>query len=73
MDDVDKATDLEEARTAAIMAKIANDLKTVNTNIFCEDCDIEIPEGRRKAMPGATRCIKCQEAHDKEFKGVKRL
>jgi len=23
----------------------------------CEDCDREIPEGRRKAMPGCTRCV----------------
>ena len=73
MDDVDKATDLEEARTAAAMAKIANQLKTVNTDIFCEDCDKEIPAARRAAVPYATRCIVCQEVDDKIHKGVRRL
>lgn len=26
----------------------------------CEDCGEEIPEARRKALPSAIRCIKCQ-------------
>ena len=35
----------------------------------CEDCDAEIPEARRKAMPGARLCVTCQEAHDHEQAG----
>lgn len=27
----------------------------------CEDCGREIPEKRRQAVPGCTRCIACQE------------
>jgi phage/conjugal plasmid C-4 type zinc finger TraR family protein len=27
----------------------------------CEDCGDEIPEARRQAVPGCTRCIYCQE------------
>ena len=27
----------------------------------CEDCGEEIPEGRRKALPGCTRCVQCQQ------------
>jgi len=73
MDDVDKAADLEEARTAATMAKIASQIRTVNTNIYCEDCDREIPPARRAAVPYATRCILCQEIDDKIHKGVRRL
>jgi phage/conjugal plasmid C-4 type zinc finger TraR family protein len=73
MDDADKATDLEEARTAAAMARIASQLKTVNLDIHCEDCGKEIPEARRKAVPYATRCIMCQEKDDKITKGVRRL
>lgn len=30
----------------------------------CEDCEAEIPEARRRAMPGARRCVACQEAAD---------
>ena len=35
----------------------------------CEDCDAEIPEARRKAMPGARLCVACQDAADKEQSG----
>ena len=32
----------------------------------CEECDAEIPQARRKAVPGVRLCIACQEAHDLE-------
>ena len=32
---------------------------------FCEECDSEIPEARRKAVPGVRLCINCQAEHDK--------
>ena len=35
----------------------------------CEECDAEIPEARRKAVPGVRLCITCQEAHDREQGG----
>ena len=31
----------------------------------CEDCGDEIPEARRQAVPGCTRCIECQAFYDK--------
>ena len=27
---------------------------------FCEECDAEIPERRRQAIPGVRLCIQCQ-------------
>ena len=30
----------------------------------CEECDAEIPEARRKAVPGVRLCVTCQSAHD---------
>lgn len=41
----------------------------------CEECDSEIPEARRKAIPGVRLCVPCQEAHDLEqgrFSGYNR-
>lgn len=41
----------------------------------CEECDAEIPEARRKAVPGVRLCVKCQEEHDKEetfYTGINR-
>lgn len=32
----------------------------------CEDCDAEIPEARRKAVPGVRLCVACQELQDRE-------
>ncbi|WP_426017019.1 DksA/TraR family C4-type zinc finger protein [Brevundimonas sp. DWR2-3-1b1] len=30
----------------------------------CVECGDEIPEARRKAMPGATTCVHCQSGRD---------
>jgi len=32
----------------------------------CEECEADIPDARRKAIPGVRLCVACQEAHDKE-------
>ena len=31
----------------------------------CEDCGAEIPEGRRKALPGVRHCVGCQSELDR--------
>ncbi|MCP5235383.1 MAG: DksA/TraR family C4-type zinc finger protein [Zoogloeaceae bacterium] len=31
----------------------------------CEACDAQIPEARRKAVPGVRMCVKCQAEADK--------
>ena len=30
----------------------------------CVECGDEIPEGRRRALPGATTCVRCQAGRD---------
>jgi len=32
----------------------------------CEECGVEIPEARRKAVPGVRFCVACQEASDQQ-------
>ena len=32
----------------------------------CEDCALPISAARRRVMPSATRCIRCQEAFEQE-------
>lgn len=73
MDDADKATDLEESRTLSLISKINKEMNTVNLAKECEDCGYEIGADRQRAMPSATRCIRCQTIHDRTFKGVKRF
>lgn len=36
----------------------------------CEECDKEIPEARRKAIPGVRLCVQCQEEIDNENKAA---
>lgn len=30
----------------------------------CDECGDEIPQARRRALPGATTCVPCQSARD---------
>lgn len=36
---------------------------------FCADCEEEIPEARRTAMPGVKLCIECMQDRDVSFRG----
>jgi phage/conjugal plasmid C-4 type zinc finger TraR family protein len=36
----------------------------------CEECEIEIPEARRRAMPGVRYCVKCQSEREKRLTTV---
>ncbi|MGK6329115.1 TraR/DksA family transcriptional regulator [Erwinia sp. DT-104] len=56
--------DLVQLRTEEMLARnIAQVIYrpvTVSAS-FCEDCDAPIPEARRRAVQGVTRCVTCQE------------
>ena len=32
----------------------------------CEECDADIPEARRTAVPGVRLCVRCQTENDKQ-------
>lgn len=34
----------------------------------CEDCEAPIPEARRQAAPGCTRCVFCQQRHERRMR-----
>lgn len=36
----------------------------------CEECDKDIPEARRQAIPGVRLCVQCQEEIDNENKAA---
>jgi phage/conjugal plasmid C-4 type zinc finger TraR family protein len=36
----------------------------------CEECEVEIPEARRRAMPGVRYCVRCQSECEKRLKTV---
>ncbi|MEO8460532.1 MAG: DksA/TraR family C4-type zinc finger protein [Dokdonella sp.] len=33
----------------------------------CEECDVDIPELRRKAVPGVRLCVTCQQTRDSDL------
>jgi phage/conjugal plasmid C-4 type zinc finger TraR family protein len=39
----------------------------------CEECGDEIPEPRRKAVPGVRLCLTCQEERDRDQAGAANL
>lgn len=41
-------------------------LPTGDSLVHCEECDAEIPQARREAIPGVRLCVSCQEEIDKE-------
>lgn len=56
--------DMAQARADELLAR--NIASVVNRPIsvaasFCEDCDAPIPEQRRRAVCGVTRCVSCQD------------
>jgi phage/conjugal plasmid C-4 type zinc finger TraR family protein len=36
----------------------------------CEECEVAIPEARRKAVPGVHFCVRCQSELEKRQKAV---
>jgi len=64
MDIVQQRTDEMLARN---IANIVNRAPAVSAS-FCEDCDAPIPEKRRRAYLGVTRCLFCQEIEEQRIK-----
>ena len=64
MDIVQQRTDEMLARN---IANIVNRAPAISAS-FCEDCDAPIPEKRRRAYLGVTRCVPCQEIDEHRSK-----
>jgi phage/conjugal plasmid C-4 type zinc finger TraR family protein len=59
-DDIDIANiEIERERERALSKN--KQLLEENDILNCIECDIKIPEARKKAMPSAVKCIDCQE------------
>lgn len=48
------------------VSRVRNRLPAGESLAHCEECENEIPDARRTAVPGVRLCVKCQEAADKE-------
>ena len=54
-----------DATVEGEVARARSQLGTGESLRVCEDCGEEIPEARRRAVPGVRRCIACQREADK--------
>ena len=59
---IDASINDELARMRSAKAPVGESLR------FCAECEEEIPEARRKALPGVKLCIDCQQERDQTFK-----
>ena len=67
-DQFDRAQELDAYyRHQALSAmKLNTTGKAAMTTTHCEDCGDKIPEGRRLAAPGCTRCRDCQQIRERK-------
>lgn len=65
-DDIDRAQVITEQHLDdALAAHRRRPAYTLaDSALICVDCELPIPEGRRKAQPGCTRCVGCQSLHE---------
>lgn len=57
---IDDAQAKEEAERAAAIAALRINPFGKRDELFCLHCGVEIPDARRRAMPGCMHCIDCQ-------------
>jgi RNA polymerase-binding protein DksA len=63
LDNAEVSRDLVELRAIeAALARVAE-----GTYGTCEDCGDEIAYERLRAQPTATRCVQCQQVHERTF------
>lgn len=71
----DAVSDQIDATVADAIARARSAHTPGPVSSHCVDCGMEIPAGRRLAVPGARYCVTCQEALDGEqavFSGYNR-
>ncbi len=75
-DIIDRAQEAEQFRRDLLVrakrAGIAEQLGRPSAFLLCDDCGDPIDAERRKALPGATRCVDCQEAAERGRRLVRR-
>jgi phage/conjugal plasmid C-4 type zinc finger TraR family protein len=58
-----------DASVEDAVERARSQLPTGESLLHCEECDNEIPEARRQAVPGVRFCIDCQSILDEQQAG----
>ncbi|MBJ9110050.1 TraR/DksA family transcriptional regulator [Citrobacter sp. FDAARGOS_156] len=63
-DIIDNASTLEDLQRDAALSMHRLNHSAVSAT-HCEECGDNLPEARRKAYPGCTMCVSCQQDEEK--------
>ncbi|EAA9074268.1 TraR/DksA family transcriptional regulator [Salmonella enterica subsp. enterica] len=66
-DTLDAASELTQQRIEMAVAAHRLNHSAVSAT-HCEECQIDIPELRRKLIPGTRLCIDCAKFHEQKLK-----
>ena len=69
MDEIDMAQVHQANELRWLLSAHAYALPSGEAASECEECEEPIPVKRRKAAPGCTRCLGCQERHERRLRG----
>ena len=61
----DQIDDTVKDAVLAARARLAAGASSDGGETHCMECGEEIPEGRRRALPGARTCVACQSERDR--------
>ncbi len=64
-DELDQAQAHIENETEMRISTIQARLRRGPGSPWCTDCGAPIPEARRRLVPNAVRCLRCQEGHER--------
>ncbi|MBP2850547.1 TraR/DksA family transcriptional regulator [Dickeya oryzae] len=73
MDSIDQAQEREQFIRDNQIKKARQTLGRIASAFTCEECDAQIPEARRAAVPGVSLCVTCQEIAElknKHYRGT---
>jgi phage/conjugal plasmid C-4 type zinc finger TraR family protein len=69
VDIVDRAQAREAELLEDALARARGPLAAAAASrVHCQDCDGPIPAARRRAVPGCTTCVDCQDARERRAK-----
>lgn len=64
-DFADIAQEIEQQRLDNLLANLKAK-QGVLSRLFCDDCELVIPEERRAVLRGVCRCVDCQELYERK-------
>jgi phage/conjugal plasmid C-4 type zinc finger TraR family protein len=67
-DDLDRAQEINDQLQRDILEAHLRRRVSAESLANCQECEGAIPEKRRLASPGCTRCIECQTEHEQAMK-----